>query len=140
MREIERRFNNDFAPWGITLPPEHLGDRTRGKIVEAGGAIWYLFGSEEEGGYLDYYASHRMPNDRHLGIREDGSEEYLPIVSTMRPVSRNPEEDARLAAEHLEENRRASRLLQEKGFGIEGDEPGGVQINRYLALGGEGDQ
>ena len=53
----------------------------------------------------------------------------------MRLASQDPEEDARLAAEHLEENRRVARMLQEKGFGVQGDEPGGVQINRYLALG-----
>jgi len=37
--------------------------------------------------YLDYYASHRMTNDRHIRLREDGSEEHLPMVSTMRPAS-----------------------------------------------------
>jgi len=36
--------------------------------------------------------------------------------------------DERLAAEHLEENRRVAKMLEEKGFRIEGDEPGGVQI------------
>jgi hypothetical protein len=137
VKEIERRFREDFAPWNITLPPEHVTGRRRGKIVEAGWAIWYLFGEDERGEYLDYYASHRMTNDRHIRLREDGTEEYLPTVSTMRLASQDPEEDARLAAEHLEENRRVARTLEEKGFGIEGDEPGGVQINRYLALGGE---
>ena len=29
-----------------------------------------------------------------------------------------------------------TKILEEKGFGMEGDEPGGVQINRFLALGG----
>lgn len=89
MREIERCFNNDFVSWGIILPPEHVRERKRGKIVEAGWAIWYLFGSDGRGEHLDYYVSHRMTNDRHLRIREDGTEEYLPIVSTMRlPRSR----------------------------------------------------
>lgn len=62
------------------MPPEHVRERKRGKIVEAGWAIWYLFGEDERGEYLDYYASHRMTNDRHLRIREDGAEEYLPTV------------------------------------------------------------
>lgn len=137
MREIEARFQDTFAPWGITLPPDHVRERRRGKIVEAGWAIWYLFGSDERGEYLDYYASHRMTNDRHIRIREDGAEEHLPTVSTMRITSQDPEEDARLAAEHLDENRRVARMLEGKGFGVEGDEPGGVQINRYLALGEE---
>jgi hypothetical protein len=78
-----------------------------------------------------------MTNDRHIRLREDPTEEHLPMVSTMRPASQDPEEDDRLAAEHLEENRRVAKLLEEKGFGIEGDEPGGVQMDRYLALGEE---
>jgi hypothetical protein len=137
VRGIELRFRDEFAHWDITLPPEHVRERRRGKIVEAGWAIWYLFGEDERGEYLDYYASHRMTNDRHIRIYEDGTEERLPTVSTMRLASQDPDEDARLAAEHLEENRRAAKMLQEKGFGIEGDEPGGVQINRHLALGEE---
>lgn len=88
MREIERCFNDDFVPWGISLPPEHKRNRRRGKSVEAGWAIWYLFGSDEKGEYLDYYASPRMTNDRHLRIREDGFEEHLPIISTICPASR----------------------------------------------------
>jgi hypothetical protein len=31
-------------------------------------------------------------------------------------------------------------MLQEKGFGAEGYEPGGVLINRYLRLGGEAEE
>jgi hypothetical protein len=38
----------------------------------------------------------------------------------------------RLAAEHLEENRRVAKMLEEKGLRIEGDEPGGIQINPLL--------
>jgi hypothetical protein len=132
--EIVERFRHDFGPWGIALPPEHARDRRRGKIVASGWAIWYLFGSDDRGEYLDYYASHRMTNDRHVRIREDGGEESLPTVESMRPASRDPEEDARLATEHLAENRRVARMLEEKGFGMEGGEPGGVQVNRYLAL------
>jgi hypothetical protein len=78
-----------------------------------------------------------MTDDRHIRIREDGTEEHLPAVATMRLTSQGPEEDTRLAAEHLEENRRVAKLLEKKGFGIEGDEPGGVQMDRYLALGEE---
>ena len=76
----------------------------------------------------------RDGNGRYEG---DGSEEYLPTVSTLRPASLDPEEDARLAAEHLEKNRHVTRMLEKRGFGIDGDEPGGVQINRHLALGEE---
>ncbi len=135
MEKAEERFRRDFGHWGIALPPEDVGERRRGRILAAGWAIWYLFGSDGRGEYLDYYASHRMTSDCHVRIYEDGREESLPTVSTMCPASRDPEEDARLAAEHLAENRRAAGMLEEKGFGMAGDEPGGVQINCYLALG-----
>ena len=79
-----------------------------------------------------------MTTDRHVRIYEDGSQKRLPTVSTMRPASRDPEEDARLAAEHFAENSRVAAMIAGKGFGMEGDEPGGVQINRYLALGRNG--
>jgi hypothetical protein len=80
-----------------------------------------------------------MTDDRHVRLREDGTEEYLPTVWTMRLVYPDPEEDARQEAKFLAENRRVAAMLEEKGFGMEGDEPGGVQINRYLRLGLEGD-
>ncbi len=72
MREIVGRFGRDFGAWGIALPPEDVKERWRGTILAAGWAIWYLFGTDEGGEYLDYYACHRMTNDRHERIREDG--------------------------------------------------------------------
>ena len=87
-------------------------------------------------GYLDYYASHRMTDDRHVRLREDGPAEHLPTIHTFLVRSRNPEEDARLEAEYLEHNRRVGRMLREKGFGVAGDEPLSVRINRHLRPGG----
>ena len=140
MNNIQRAFAGDFSHWDITLPPENMRERRRGKIGSAGWAIWYLFGRDEAGEYLDYYASHRMTNDRHVRIYESGQVESLPAINSMRLASSDPEEDAKLEAEHREEQLKVSRILEEKGFGMEGDEPGGVQINRYLALGGDGEE
>ncbi|MGH3088829.1 MAG: hypothetical protein ACRDSJ_16100 [Rubrobacteraceae bacterium] len=134
MNEMEARFNDAFSNWSIRLPPEDVAARRRGKIVEAGWAIWYLFGSDERGEYLDYYASHRMTEDRHVRIHANGHMEDLPAIAGMRMASQDPEEDARLEAEHLAENQRIAKMLEAKGFGIEGDEPGGVQINRFLRI------
>ncbi len=134
MNEVENRFNSTFSNWGIRLPPEDIANRSRGKIVEAGWAIWYLFGSDENGEYLDYYASHRMTEDSHVRIYVDGHEEYLPEIVGMRLASEDPEEDARLEAEYYAENQRVARMLEAKGFGAEGDEPGGVQMNRFLQV------
>jgi hypothetical protein len=137
MSIIGSTFARDFSHWDITLPPENVHERRRGKIVAAGWAIWYLFDSDERGEYLDYYASHRMTDDRHVRIYETGQVESLPAINTMRFISSDPDEDARLEAEYREEQRRVATILEEKGFSMEGDEPGGVHINRYLVLRGE---
>ncbi len=132
MKNIENRFNDVFLPWDIRLPEEDVTNRRRGKIIEAGWAIWYLFGSDERGEYLDYYASHRMTTDRHTRIYANGDEEYLLTIQSMRMVSRDPEEDARLETEYFARNQKVSRMLEEKGFGMAGDEPMLTQVNRYL--------
>jgi hypothetical protein len=134
MTNIESGFNERFAHWEIRLPPDDIERRKRGKIVKAGWAIWYLFGSDEKGEYLDYYASHRMTNDWHERIYADGRSENLPTIGDMRPCSKDPEEDAQLEAEYFAENQRVAKMLEEKGFGLAGDEPGGVQVNRYLHI------
>ena len=134
MNEIKSQFDSEFSPWEISLPAEALSTRSRGKIVKSGWAIWYLLGSDDKGEYLDYYASHRMTNDRHVRIYASGENLLLPTVSSFCLASDDPDEDARLQAEYLAENQRVAELLQAKGFGIEGDEPGGVQINRALRL------
>jgi hypothetical protein len=135
MDEIVRRFNAEFVTWNITLPPEDVAGRKRGKISRSGWAIWYLFGADEKGEYLDYYASHRMTNDRHVRIYWTGEEEGLPTIGEMWLGGRTPEEDKRLEAEFLAKNERVAQLLEEKGFGIEGDEPGAIGLNRALRTG-----
>ncbi len=132
MKEIEDRFNAYFSKWDIRLSPEDVANRSQGKINKAGWAIWYQFGADEKGEYLDYYAAHRMTDDSHVRIYYNGEEEYLPAIESFRICSQDPEEDKRLEAEYLAENRRVAQLLNEKGFGIEGDEPSGVQVNRVL--------
>ena len=70
-------FNKDFETWSIELPEEAVENRQRGKIVKSGWTIGYLFGTDEAGDYLDYYASHRMTNDRHVRLYADGSSKGL---------------------------------------------------------------
>lgn len=134
MKNIEIMFNESFSHWGIRLPPDAVEQRKRGKIMQAGWAIWYLFGSDENGEYLDYYASHRLTDDGHLRIYADGSCEGLPALNDIRQSSEDPDEDARLEAEYNAENQKVSNILDEKGFGLSGDEPGGILINRFLTL------
>jgi hypothetical protein len=80
--------------------------------------------------------SNRVSVCHHARLGEYGPTEPLPTVRTFRITSPDPEEDARLGAGYLEHNRRVGRMLKEKNFGVAGDEPGCVQINRRLRLGG----
>ena len=134
MNNIETRFNFSFSPWRIELPPDDIADRRRGKIMKGGWTIWYLFGSDEKGEYLDCYASHRMTDDDHARIYVDGKSETLPTLCQFRLISKDPEEDARLEAEFFAENELISKMLKTKGFGLRGDEPANIRINRTLRM------
>lgn len=135
MEKVKAEFDRNFKRWDICLPQEDILNRLRGQIIKNGWSIWYLFGDGEKGEYLDYYASHRMTDDSHDRIYFDGTRESLPTIMGMRMVSPDPEEDARWEEEHDAQNREIEKVLEQKGFGMTGDEPGGVAINRYLRLG-----
>ncbi len=132
MRRIEKNFSQSFQVWRIELPRDAVENRRRGKIVEAGWTIWYLFGSDDSGEYLDYYSSHRMTNDSHVRIYEDGRVEGLESLWEMRRSSEDPDEDARLENEFWEHNEGVAKLLEAKGFGLTGDEHGSAIVNRGL--------
>jgi hypothetical protein len=135
---LRSMFKRSFAHWGIEIP-EDVEPRDRaGHIVEQGWAIWFRFGADDTGEFLDYYAAHRMTEDRHVRLRVSGGEESLAAIATMRLASEDPAEDARLHAEHLEANRRTEQLLREKGFGLTGAEPFSVVANRLLATDDDG--
>ena len=114
MESIISNFNRYFANWEIELPAEAVANRQGGKIMQAGWIIWYVFGEDESGEYLDFLAAHRMTNDRHERIYADGRTEALETQREMRRVSSDPEEDARLKEEYYEHNRRVGRELDDK--------------------------
>ena len=116
---IESRFNRDFANWDICLPPEAIASRRAGRIVENGWTIWYAFGSDNGAEYLDYYASHRMTNDRHVRLYIDGRVEGLEAISEMYVTSDDPDEAAQAKADFHARNRDVQRMLDEKGFTLE---------------------
>lgn len=135
MADIAKQFAKAFEVWNITLPVKDVRTRTRGRMLHQGWVIWYLFGEDRFGEYLDYYGCHRMTSDWHARLRYGKEPEMLDVGCTMRLVSDDPEEDARLQAGYFESNRRAHEMRREKGFVFEGDEPGGVLINTFLRMG-----
>lgn len=133
MKIIEEKFNSRFARWGIVLPTEDIAPRKRGKIVKSGWAIWYLFGADDKGEYLDYYSQHRMGGD-HCRLYENGERQGLPTMWEVCRVTGNPVADAKEREIFLKHNLEVSNLLAEKGFRMEGDEPTGVQVNNLLRI------
>jgi hypothetical protein len=114
--KIKLLFAGEFAMSDIFLPEEDVECRQRGKIVKDGWEILYLFGSDEKAEYLEYYASHRMTNDRHVRIYADGQREDLPSLLDFRQASQDPQENERLKEEFHAENRRVLTMLKEKGL------------------------
>ena len=127
-------FSRDFSHWAIQLPPQDVAQRQRGRINHEGWAIWYLFGADEHGEYLDYYAAHRMTDDRHVRIYASGEREELPTIQSFRPCSDDPVDDQRLADELFVKNQRVAALLESKGFGLDGSEPASVALNRIVRV------
>ncbi len=128
MELIATTFAQRFTHWNIKLPEENLKNRQSGYIQGAGWLIQYCFGKDEKGEYLDYYAAHRMTDDSHRRIYENGIEESLDAMSSIRLVSRDPEEDKRLEEEYYQHNQQVTKELAKKGFTK-------FTINMYLHAG-----
>jgi hypothetical protein len=131
MKIVEEKFNTRFARWEIVLPTEDFAQRMHGKILKGGWAIWYLFGSDENGEYLDYYAEHRMGGE-HCRIYVNGEKQSLPTMQEVFRVTGDSVADTKEKEAFFKHNQGVSKLLVNKGFGIEGDEPLGVQISHLL--------
>jgi len=118
MVNIESMFNDHFWHWQIRIPPDDVLQRKNGRIAQAGWFIRYLFGFNERGEYLDYYASQRMTGDRHVRIYADALCEELPAINDYYSSSSDPIDAAQLEEKFYAENQKVAKLLDEKGFGV----------------------
>jgi hypothetical protein len=118
MNQIPAVFAEHFQPWHIVLPADALETQHAGEIAEQGWLIQYLFGHDERGSYLDYYAQHRMTNARHVRIYESGTTEDLPSEQEfiVYPANATPEEMEQIQQEYYAYNRRVGEELRRKGF------------------------
>ena len=117
--KIEGVFADYFSNWDIRLPTESIQERQPGEIQSHGWNIQYKFGTDDEGrGYLDFYASHRMTNDRHERIYTTGEIKGLPATKEMIIYPPNATESQKDQArrEQLEHNREVWKELRRKGF------------------------
>lgn len=113
VQDIAEAFAGHFVPWGLTLPVDDLRNRRRGRIWRYGWNVQYLFGSDSNGEYLEYYATHRMTNDSHVRIDQSGESTGLEALSDVMYISKEGER------ERLEEHdKRVAQELREKGFDV----------------------
>lgn len=65
-------FARYFVRFDLALPPEDVALRRPGRITQRSWFIFYIWGQDEGALYLEFYASNRFTNDRHVRIYEDG--------------------------------------------------------------------
>lgn len=118
MEKIASMFAEQFAHWDITLPPKSLAARSAGHIKKAGWLIQFCFGRDKKGEYLDFYCAHRMTDDDHIRLYEDGTLVELPALSNWRITSDDPVEDKRLQDEFDATNQKTTEALVAKGFDL----------------------
>ena len=105
-------------------------------IVQQGWTIWTRLdiGADDGREHLDYYAMHRMTNDRHVRLYADGGEEGLPAIAESYVIPQDATETERkaLEAKYFEENRAVHELLEAKGFVMTDQAHASARVNRYL--------
>ena len=116
--KIAKTFAQYFQHWNIQLPLEDIETRRPGKILQQGWVIEYLFGSTEREEFLDFYAVHRMTNDRHVRIFASGRIEGLEAMQDSFGYPADADEATRRKAEEefFAYNRAVSARVKAKGF------------------------
>lgn len=134
--QLRQRFNRNFARWGIELPSGALSPGVVWFIVQRGWTIWTRFDIDDEDGRerLDYYAMHRMTNDRHVRMYADGEQEGLPAIWEFYGMPQGATAAGRKEArnKHIARNRAIEKMLEEKGFVMTDKAHPIARINRYL--------
>lgn len=97
----------------------------RGVIVASGWHIRFVFGRKGQREYLDFYAQHRMTNDRHERIYDDGETVTLESLQEFCVYNPNIPGDKEHAQEAYDtHNRRVGALIDEKFAAcVEHEEP-----------------
>jgi len=124
--EISKKFAEYFAHWKIELPPGAEDAADRGTIFKAGWTINYLFGCDREK-YVEFYATHRMTNDRRHRIYESGWVDDVDGIQEMYMYdSKVPGSEEEAKKRYIHHNQRVDEELRQLRLYPEGD------INAYL--------
>ena len=118
MNKIDKIFAEYFRNWDRRLPQEATQSHQPGEIKTHGWFIQYQFGTNDNGDFLDFYASNRMTNDRHVRIFESGETESLPAYSDFRiyPANATKKDKEEVRRRDEQYNAEVSEMLKSKGF------------------------
>lgn len=117
MNKIQRVFAQEFEHWGIAIPDDALFQRRKGSISKGGWQINYIVDRDDKGLYLEYYACHRMTNDRHVKIYQDGTRQELDAPQEFYVFHDSIHGDKeKKEKEYYEHNRRVYEELKRKGL------------------------
>jgi hypothetical protein len=124
---IAGAFDETFARWEIALPRGAVERGEPWTIQREGWTIRCIFGADEDGSYLEYYATHRMTSDSRYRIYASGrTEERDAIWEMFMWDPKKPGDQARERKEYADHNARIADELKLLGLYPEGD------INAYL--------
>jgi hypothetical protein len=125
---VEGRFAGYFGDRGIHLPEDAVQREVPGLIQQDGWTIRYVFGSDAERSYLEFYATHRTISDSRVRIYGSGETKELEALESMYGYDAEiPGDQERAARESRERNTRIAEELEALGLYPEGD------INAFLA-------
>ena len=109
---IEARFADYFANWNISLPEGAVDSQKPGVLREAGWTIRFIFGTDARGPYLEFYATHRMTNDRRLRLYASGQSQGLDAIQDLyRWKPEVPGDQERAKKRYREHNARVAEAL-----------------------------
>ena len=120
--EVERRiveaFNAYFGRFGIRIEPEDVIVGSRRTIGKDGWAITYRIDGDAAGiACLEFYATHRMTNDRHVAISADGQLEHRDSIREMLIFDpKTPGSQEAAAEEFHTHNQAIAKQLQDRGL------------------------
>ncbi|HEY6724808.1 MAG TPA: hypothetical protein VI197_12295 [Polyangiaceae bacterium] len=99
----------------VTLPQAPLA--VRGQVTMARWSVNYLLSESDGRPCLDFYATNRFTNDRHVRIHEDGRLEHLDApLELFIHDPKVPGDRERAERAYFEHNRRIYELLRSKGL------------------------
>ena len=125
-------FNDYFGNWNIGISPGHVRIGSRDSFVARGWNINYLVDVDADGElFLEFYATHRMTDDRHVRISSSGEADHLDAMTSMVFFDPNVAGDReRASRKNIEHNKKIAAELEVKGLYPSGD------INAFLRSGG----